>query len=90
MGILTGDKTEVKKEKEDKPRANTLEQKRREEEEEIKGKRRAAEAWQAYYEKEELRRDRGGGKERERSHEHNKKYRGSRPRSDRDIYQEGA
>ena len=36
-GVLTGNRKEVKREKMDKPKANTLDQKRREEKEEIKG-----------------------------------------------------
>ena len=89
--ILTGDKKEVKKEKVVRPKVNILEQERTEEEEEIKGKiMRAVEAWQTYYEKEEEETEELSGKERERSHEHNKEYRGSRSCSNRDIHQKRA
>ena len=54
MGVLTRNRKEVKKEKVDRPKVTTLDQKRREEEEEIRERiKRAVEAWQTYYEEEE-------------------------------------
>ena len=74
----------------DKPKVNTLDQKRREEEEEIKGEiKRAVEAWQAYYEEGEEETEEAERKEREVM-DTIKKCRGSRPCSNRDIHQKGA
>ena len=83
---LTGNRGKIKKEKIEKPKTNTLDQKRKEEEEEIKRKiKRVVEAWQTYYEEGEEGTEEEERKEK-RSYEHDKECRSSRPRNNRDIH----